>query len=192
MATAIELLQLLQAAAGEGTGSLHSALGRWRQRVGELVGGIVDGTVAAAAASKPFVQTEYDEGGPGQLLAPGTDVIFDDPGFGSIPYNPATGVFTLEANKSYQLTAHFALSTYSGETVNIGIEWVDAMTNAVLHAGHVAFCTPADNTNSVNTQPTADTFHTTTAAQGVKCRVTSLAGSATALGGLSMALVKEI
>lgn len=191
-----ELHSLLLAAAGDPGAALHTSISRWRQRVGSL---IAEATAIAAnalqsggvAAAKPFVQTQYSSGG-GQALALGTDIVFDEAGYGLLPYDNSTGEFTLQANKSYRLTGHFALGNYSGETVNVGIEWVDAATNTVLHAGHVALCTPVDNTNSLNPQPTADTFHQTAAAQTVKLRVTSTLGTADALGGLCSALVQEI
>lgn len=207
-----DLLDLLQAATGEA--ALSGALGHWRQAVSTSVDGLtrtVGGVPAdiaiinqalqliqqqlanpPQAAPKPFGQSEMTSAGAGQLIGPGSDVLFDGVGFGDIPYNPATGVFSLGANKRYRLTAHFSLGNYNGEGNNMGIEWVDAVTNAVLHDGHGALCTSGGNPASINANPTADTFHATSVAQGVKCRVTTLIATATALPGACSVLVEEI
>src|SRR5262245_39988897 len=122
--------------------SLHSGHGYWMQKVSEAIDAIAPDGQAIAAAAKPFVQTQLSTAGAGQALGNNTTVLFDAPGFGDLPYNPATGVFTLAPDKSYLLSAHFALSTFSGETVNFYIEWVDAITNVKLVDGHGAFLTP--------------------------------------------------
>jgi len=175
---------------------LSSPAGNWAQKISDAVESLQGGSSGQSShpsQSGNFVQTEYNALGPGQLLANNTDIRFDDAGFGDMSYNPATGIFTLGPSSTYRLSAHFALSTFSGETVNFGIEWVDAITNLPIHAGHGAYLTPVTNTNSVQPQPTAETFATTgSAGQTVKLRVTGATGTATALGGLSYALVEKI
>jgi hypothetical protein len=201
MATAIEeLLGLLAATSGEPTGSLHSAIGRWRQRVSLSLGAAIVQLQQVAdqqshppqAATQTFVQTEMSSEGAGQVLGSGTTVLFDGDPYGDISYNPATGFFRLLPGRNYRLTAHFALGNYSGEGNNVTIDWVDAVTNAVLHDGHGALCTSGGNPASINANPTADTFHQVSGTvQDVKLRVTTL-GSATALPGACSALVQEI
>ncbi len=174
--------------------SLQSPVGNWAQSVTDALEALQSGGQSShPPQSGTFVQTEYSELGAGQALVNGSTIVFDDSGYGDIAYNPATGIFTLGPSATYRLAAYFALSSFSGETVNFGIEWVDALTNVPLHPGHGAFLTPGTNTNSLQTQPTAETFHKTGAAgQTVKLRVTGATGSATALGGLSYALVEKI
>ncbi len=185
----MKILDYLLSAKGER--SVNSAIGVWRRKISQAVDDLQQSSHPPQSGN--FVQTEYSSAGAGQLLASGSTILFNDPGFGDIAYNPATGIFTLGPSTTYRLTAHFALSSFSGETVNFGIEWVDAITNTILHDGHGAFLTPGTNTNSVQTQPTAETFHTTgSAGQTVKLRVTGATGTATALGGLSYALVQVI
>lgn len=186
------ILSALKAVGGQL--GLQSPVGNWAQKVSEALDALESGGQSShPSQSGSFVQTEYNELGAGQALSNGDDIIFDDPGFGDMAYNPATGVFTLGPSATYRLTAHFALSSFSGETVNFGIEWVDAQTEVPIHAGHGAYLTPVDNTNSVQPQPTAETFATTgTAGQTVKLKVTGATGTATALGGLSYALVEKI
>lgn len=145
------------------------------------------------AGDQTFGQTMMNPAGAGQLIGPGSTILFDTPGEGDIPYTQVTGTFRLLPNKKYRLTAHFSLGNYSGETANIAIEWVEHGTNIVLHAGHGALCTSGGNTNSINTQPCADTFHQTFGqVQDVKLRVTSGGATATALAGFCTALVQEL
>jgi hypothetical protein len=176
---------------------LQTPVGQWAQKITDAIEALIEAQEQQSTPtthppqSGSFVQTQYSSLGPGQLLANGSNIVFDAAGYGDIAYNNASGVFTLAPNTTYRLTAHFALSSFSGETVNFGIEWVDANSNLVLHDGHGAFLTPGTNTNSVQTQPTAETFHTTgPGGQTVKLRVTGATGTATALGGLSYALVE--
>jgi len=181
-----KFISRLLAAGGET--SVHTLLGAWRQKVSSGL----QSSHPPQSPPKPFSQTAYSSGGAGQALAAGTNIVMDTPGYGDIPYNEATGVWTLEANKNYRLTARFALVDYTGETTNMGIEWVNA-ANAVLHADHEAFLTPGSNTNNLNSQPTAETFHTTGGvAELVHLRVTGATGTATANPGLSYALVEEL
>jgi len=192
MATAFEILTgFLQAASGEA--SLSSALGKWRQQVNILIGQIeAQQSHPPQAGTQTFVQTEMSSAGAGQVLGPGTTVLFDGAPYGDISYNPATGFFRLLPGHNYRLTAHFALGNYNGEGTNVTIDWVDAVTNAVLHDGHGALCTSGGNPASINANPTADTFHQVGGTvQDVKLRVTTL-GSATALPGACCALVQEI
>jgi hypothetical protein len=180
-------LSLLLASAGEQ--SLHSAAGRVLQKAAVEP----QSSHPSPEPDQTFVQTQYSSGGAGQALGPGTNIVFDDPGFGDISYNNATGVFRLLPNKKYQLTAHFCLANYGGDTNVVEIQWVDADTNVVLRPGHGAVLTPGTNTNSINAQPTADTFHQTPGlVQDVRLRVTSIAGTAEALAGACCALVKEL
>lgn len=177
-------LSQLMAAGGEQ--SLLSAVGQ------AMIKTTQQSSHPSPAADQSFVQTQYSASG-GQAVGPGTDIVFDDSGYGDIAYNPATGVFRLLASRKYQLTAHFTLANYGGDTNVVEIQWVDADTDVPLHAGHGAVLTPGTNTNSINAQPTADTFHQTQGVvQDVKLRVTSVAGTADALGGACSALVREI
>jgi hypothetical protein len=171
---------LLQAAGGQT--SLHSPIGQALQTTTQQ-------SHPTQAGAQSFVQAEYTVDL--QSIGPGSDIVFPNPGYGDIAYNQSNGFFRLLPNTKYQLTAHFALNNYSTTETTIVIEWVDANTNAVLHAGHGARLTPSTNPNDVNAQPSADTFHQTGGdVQDVKLRVTSGADSADVLSG--MALVKEI
>lgn len=185
---------LLQNAAGEEP--LHSGIGHWRQAVAggfRLISGRLDAIVAGGGArvTANFVQAEYSQAGGGQVLGVGTDVKFDV-SQGNIAYAPATGIFTLLAGTAYELSAHFALNSFSGESPVALIEWVDADTNVVIRAGHPAFVMSVGNTANQNPQPTAAVFiQTADAPRRVKLRMTG-GGAAVALSGLSYAMVKAI
>jgi hypothetical protein len=155
MATAIEttLLALLNAAAGEE--SVHSAIGRWRQRVGELIGQLSVQVQAQGQASHPpqapassYVQVGYATtdvsgaapSGPGQPgLVQGNDVVFTGDPYGVIPYSESIlGAFTLSPNRVYRLSANFQLG-YSDPGAFAQIWWVDANTNMPLRNGVGSF-----------------------------------------------------
>ena len=185
MATAIELLT-----GAKGERSIWGLIGKWRLYISKQVDALV-ASGGGTGGTKTYANAEMSSGGAGQTLGPATDVKFNTSN-GDIPYAPATGLFTLAANKRYKLTGHFALSSYSGETINLGIEWVTS-ANTVVRDGHGAFLTSGGNTNSLNVQPTAEVIIETTAATQVKLRVTSAGGTATALPGVgTYATVEEL
>jgi len=141
-----ELMALLIAASGEGTGSLHSALGHWRQKVNALLAQSVEISQTAFIASggatgRSFGQVGYlttdtsggVPSGPGQAgLAEGSDVIFNGTPFGNLAYSDSVlGAFTLLPNRNYLLSAVFEL-TYSDPDAFASIFWVEANTNTVL------------------------------------------------------------
>jgi hypothetical protein len=145
MATAIEELQgLLRAAAGEPTGSFHSHLGRWRQKVSQLLGQIINNSGGSAAGPIEYVQVGFlttdtsgtVPSGPGQVgTLEGGDVIFNGDVYGNIPYSvDALGVFTLSPNKTYYLSASLQLG-YSDPDAFATIYWVEATTNQPLRNG---------------------------------------------------------
>lgn len=168
---------------------LSGALGAFLQKLVTEV----ESSHPPQAAAGTYVETAMSSLGPGQALGLGTDVKFDRTPQGDITYTPATGIFRLAPLAKYRLTAHFSLGNYSGETVNVLIEWVDNANNLPLVADHGALLTPGDNTNSINVQPTADLIYETGAhPRDVKCRVTATLGTATALAGGCHAIVEAL
>ena len=116
-----------------------------------------------------------------------TDLIFDTPRGGSgIGYNPGNGIFTLAANKTYELYAAPEFNSFSDTTNGyLTYEWVDATNNTTLvNSGAVAGIAIPINRNT-NEAPTAviKLMYTPTTNQTVKLRVTGATGSATLRGG---------
>lgn len=203
-----ELLGLLIAASGESTGSLHSKLGNWRQRVSALiaeafeVSQIAQQTAASGVVPRLYSQVGYatleagpPPSGPGQTaLAAGADLIFNGDPYGPLPYSTnALGAFMLEANKVYRLTGNLQLG-YSDPAGFATIYWVDALTNAILRNGvggmfNSAYDEPGGSYSGLDN---ADILYATTVAQEVKLRVIEIsAGTVDVLYG-SNALVHEI
>lgn len=204
-----ELLDLLQAAAGEEP--LHSAIGRWRQRVSSAISEVGEIAIAASPVPPPglvktFVQAGYittattpgePSSGPGQLAIPDdTDIVFDEIPFGTIPYDRSTGFFTLAANKTYRLSGEFLLG-YSDTGAFATIEWVDAVTNVALRNGVGRSVNTSEENSNPGTPdnsglPVAELFYTTTSPQNVKLRLTKLTAGTLDVTYGSTALVQEI
>ncbi len=170
---------------------LSSPLGRLLQKLAEAIN--QQASHPPQSVPGTYGQTAMSSAGAGQLLGPGTDVVFDSPGEGDIPYDNTNGIFTLAPLTAYRLTAHFSLGTYSGETINVVIEWVDADSNAPISDDHGTLLTPGTNTLSINAQETADVIMPAAGVvRRVKCRVTAAAGTATALPGACNAIVQAL
>jgi len=196
-----ELHSLLMATAGEPTGSLHSALGRWRQRIGKLVAQAINNS--GGAAGRLFSQVGYvateagpPPNGPGQPgLTSGSDLIFNDAPYGALPYSTnILGAFTLEAGKSYRLTGNIQLG-YSDPTAFATIYWVDGANNILRNGvGDMQNSAYDEATGSYSGFATPDLLYTnaTGAPQEVKLRVIEVtSGTVDILYG-SNALVHEI
>lgn len=114
-------------------------------------------------------------------------IIFDTLQSGSgIPYNTSTGVFTLTANKTYELYANVNWSTFSAADPWIIFQWVDAgtstplvTTGAVLGLGE-----PMNRNASESQNPSLKLIYTPITNQTVKLVVTSASGTATARGSV--------
>lgn len=203
MATAIEELKgLLLAAAGEPTGSLHSGLGRWRQKVSQLLGQVIINTGGSSAGPLEYVQVGFATvdvigGVPSGPGLPGViengDVIFDGPIFGNIPYNvDILGAFTLSPNKLYELNAAFQLA-YSDPDSFARIFWVEATTNQVLRNGVGEADDGGYEAVEYSGQPVAPLLYLTGASPvQVKLRVLDIVGTTIDVLYGSTAWIKEL
>jgi hypothetical protein len=169
------LLDLLQAAAGEG--SLRSKLGHWRQEVSAALDSLVSGSSAAASE---FLQAAL--GNPQVGVTTGTNVVPDlvINTSGDIGYDPATGIVTLVAGRTYRLQAIFRAINFSDAVTGaLSISWVDADDNAVVSARSPATFFPMTGTGSVSSNPTSDVIFTPAAGrETVRLRVTVASGTA--------------
>ena len=116
-----------------------------------------------------------------------TDLIFDTiRGSSGVSYNPGNGIFTLTANKTYELYAAPEFNSFSDTNSGyLVFEWVDATYNTTLvNSGAIAgIAIPViRNTNETSTS-VVKMMYTPTTNQTVKLRVTGATGSATFRGG---------
>lgn len=163
--------------------SWHSGLGYWRQQITdavELLQQQVSGGGSSGGGTRTFVQAKYVEteldDGPGQPnVTEGTDIIFDEVPFGTIPYDNTTGIFTLAAGKTYRLTGNFVAGDFVGDGSFMKIVWVDANTNLPLRGGAgEATLYPVTGAQDFQQLPVADILYTAGAGGAqVKLRCTA-------------------
>ena len=104
-----------------------------------------------------------------------------------VSYNSSTGVFTLTAGVTYDMS--FTPSFISFTNLTGGFfcyDWVDATTNALLDASGIGTGTsiPVTETSGQIDNPTARIIYTPSTNQTVKLRCTNANGTATLRGGL--------
>jgi uncharacterized membrane protein len=129
--------------------------------------------------------------GSDQTLSSGTDIIFNDAGTGTIPYNTATGEFSLTAGRTYRLTYSATLVNYSLTSgAWMGINWVHGTTNAHIGSGSTVF--PTTWLNNDTSLPLVECIYTPATNHTVKVRVTSGSGTAQLRQGENFAIVQEI
>jgi hypothetical protein len=114
-----------------------------------------------------------------QTITSGTDLIINQLILGNIPLNTTTGVFSLEAGKSYRLSFSAELRAFNAGSSWVGVEWVDATTNTPLVAnasGGIVY--PKTTATADAGVMSINTIYTPTVNQTVKLRCTSSSGSA--------------
>ena len=108
-----------------------------------------------------------------QSIANGaTDIKLDTKQSGNIPYNTATGVFSLTAGKTYHLIFEGRFINYASNTASIDVNWVDATTNAAL-AGINAHSFPVTGTTPNTSTSSVEYIYTPATNQSIKLRASS-------------------
>ena len=120
-------------------------------------------------------------------LTNGSDIIFDTiRGSSGVNYNSGNGVFTLTANKTYELYAAPEFISFSDTTNGyLVFEWVDASTNVTLvNSGSVCgIAIPNIRPSNETTNSFLKLIYTPLTNQSVKLRITGSTGSASLRGG---------
>ena len=109
-------------------------------------------------------------------------------------YNTSTGVFTLTAGVTYDMSFTPSFIGFSNTTGGyLCYEWVDATTNTTLDSTGIGMGTvvPTTDTSVQNNNPTARVIYTPSTNQTVKLRVTSGNGTATLRGGIGTQAVVQ-
>ena len=111
-------------------------------------------------------------------------------------YNSSTGVFTLTAGVTYDMSCSPSWISFSNPTGGyLCYQWVDATTNSPLDSTGTGTGTaiPTTDTTGQQDNATARVIYTPTTNQTVKLRVTAGAGTATLRGGLgTQAVIKPL
>ena len=123
----------------------------------------------------------------------GSDLLLNNKINGNIPFNPATGVFTLTAGKTYRMTFQANFHTYSNTTGGfLVVEWVDSALNTTISASNAATFLPKTYTsNAAVAKQVIDITYQPSTNQKVKLRVVNGNGTAT-LAGDNTAMIQEL
>lgn len=176
----MNLLSLLKSVGGEK--SLGGTVGRWMQAVSRFLDGLGPKYVIAYRAGA--AQAIPDLSVTTTLLL---DTVSAD---GGVPYDPATGAFSLEANSLYELSFHALFRNFGTEATDYAaVAWQDVAGN-VLVSGCVAFCVPPASTLNIAPQPVARLLVETTGALQVHAVATGGSGSGDM--GRSYAIVRKL
>lgn len=141
---------------------------------GELT---INGVVYAPKTEMPVKQRLYARRtGSEQSLTAGTDCVFNTKYGGSgIPYNTSTGVFTLEAGKTYRVFVTASINTEGYVILHL----VSASNNAVTSDNNRAIwmsVTPSNTNWKESSAGPLLAYITPTTTQGFKIRATSVSG----------------
>lgn len=170
-----------------GQKSLWSPLGKWILEVSKSV----DQLFSGGSVAFDYIQVNRSSNQVG--VASGTDIIWDTIRIQqNVPYNTGTGVFTLNANRTYRLTVNAAFSTFAGGTAEVDLDWVDATSNTKLVPNTSFIGVPVTDTTNLAPSPVAEALYRPTTNQTVKVRCTSAGGTSVLLAPFSYAIVQQI
>lgn len=176
----MKLLSLLKSASGEA--SLGSALGRWRQAVTNVIDAMAPKYVITSLTGAPQAIPD---------LSVSTPIILDTiSADGGVPYNTATGVYSLEANSLYELAFYGLFQVFGTEANDFTtVNWQDSQGN-VLVPDVFSVHLPLTTTQNIGTQTTARILYRTT--EAIDVRIMSQDGSGSASVGSSYAIVRKL
>lgn len=181
------LLDFLKAAVGEA--SLHSRLGQWRQRIS----GVVDQIQTQQTRQYMQARRTID-----QSFAAAGDVVLDDvpTSVGGLAYDTATGLWTLDADTTYELEFFGFFANFGAAGDVVQTEWVDS-TNTTLvtpfGATFGGYFTPGGlSTIGASNKPVSKVlYHTGAVQEVVKIRVTNVTSTVDMQAG-SYATVRKV
>ncbi|MNJ65938.1 hypothetical protein D3C77_619790 [compost metagenome] len=126
-----------------------------------------------------------------QTLTTGTDCIFNTKYGGDLPYNASTGVFTLEAGKTYRIMVTASMNT----TGYVILRAVNAATNAVVADSNQAIWMDVNPSTTSWHESSAGpllAYITPTTTGGYKIRATSVSGTSKLRNNYSALEVQEV
>jgi hypothetical protein len=127
------------------------------------------------------------------LVGNGTDIIFNTIASttNTIPYNTTTGVYTLQAGVTYELSANIACDTFSVADGFASINWVDATTNTQLPGITANIIQPTNRNTTETTNPTTGGIYTPSTNQTIKLRCVNASGTFS-VRALSYGIIEQI
>jgi hypothetical protein len=125
-------------------------------------------------------------------ISGGTDIILNSSS-GTIPYNTTTGVYTLSAGITYNLSFNPAFDSFSDSTNGyIGITWVDATTNTQLAGITQSSYIPTNRNAAETSSGTVGGVYTPSTNQTIKLRCVGASGTAKLRSTFSYATVQQL
>jgi len=162
----------------------------------------INPTIAVQATATGTVATNYiatTRTGTNQTITTGgTDIVLnttDKSSGSSVTYNTSTGVYTLTAGTTYELSFTPSWNYPSGGSSYIQYDWVDATTNTSLDSDSGSFCTAYAYTYtfaSHNHNIISKLVYTPSTNQTVKIRATGTNNTGAVLTAGSSAYVKAM
>ena len=149
-------------------------------------GGLTLGSTVQGTSSHMFAVLGSNQGS----ITSGTDVVFDtDRGSQGVTLNASTGVFSLQANKTYVLEAALYFQYSAASTNQYG--WVDSSNTALTGGTDGTGLTPTSGSQE-SSQTTAKAIITTSARTDVHLRVSATAQTGTIAADRSYAHIVEV
>lgn len=172
----------IQNASGSNSGAGNSKI-TWRK---------ISGSIPSSGQTVDYIEVGQSVN---QTTLTGTsDIIWSSVKSGNIPLNTTTGVFTLTAGKTYDMTA--VVRILAGAAGNyLAFEWVDAVSNTALVGGNMGQALPMSFTLNDSPQPTAHIIYTPSSNQTVKVRANAGNSNGTitnTVAALSYASIKQL
>lgn len=176
----MNLLSMLKASATERT--LHSRVGRWRQAVSRVLDSLAPNKyVITSMANAPQAIAD---------LSVPTTIVLDSRIDGSVPYDAATGHYTLEANSIYELAFYPQWQSFNTEATDYATAfWANASGALLPHVTGTAL--PPTSTTNVASQPVVRLLYKTGSAEDVFIRSDGGQGAASVATD-SYAIVRKL
>jgi hypothetical protein len=143
-----------------------------------------------ATASSPDQTVDYvSVQSSGQTVATGNTIRFNTTLSGNIPYNSSTGNFTLNAGKTYRLTAYATLDVSSSAGAELNFVWRNADNTEI---GNYALLLAANSTINAAGQGIVDVIYTPTTNTTVSVYVNWAGGTVALRGGYTYATIQQV
>jgi hypothetical protein len=183
------LLDLLKAAKGER--SIDGRIGRWRQAVSAAL------DVAGVGEAAQYINSK-NSGAQAGITSNNSIVVDSDINVRGIT-RPSTTAFELTPGKTYHLSAHATMDTFSDPVAGrLVLRWVDDTNTGIPTTGPDAttgIYVPTTSTDGIAADPVVDVIYTVPAApfsaRLVKLRCIAAQGTATLpANGVSVSIVE--
>jgi hypothetical protein len=143
-----------------------------------------------ATASSPDQTVDYvSVQSSGQTVVTGNTIRFNTTLSGNIPYNSSTGNFTLNAGKTYRLTAYATLDVSSSAGAELNFVWRNADNTEI---GNYALLLAANSTINAAGQGIVDVIYTPTTNTTVSVYVNWAGGTVALRGGYTYATIQQV